>query len=249
MNKLSYQLALITCLVFGLQFAQAQNAIIKGVVTEASSGKPVSGAEVFLVNTAYRTFTTESGRYSLEVKPGNYTLASFYLELQGPQLEVKLAAEEVEKINFELKPLEIYLDEVETSGKREEAFSISRLNSVEGTLIYEAKKNEVIRLEKLNANLATNNARQVFANVPGLNVWESDAAGLQLGIGGRGLNPNRTSNFNTRQNGYDIAADPLGYPESYYTPPMESLEKIEVVRGAASLQYGTQFGGMINFLF
>ena len=28
--------------------------------------------------------------------------------------------------------------------------------------------------------------------------------GLQLNIGGRGLDPNRTSNFNTRQNGYDI---------------------------------------------
>ncbi|MDQ3048916.1 MAG: TonB-dependent receptor, partial [Bacteroidota bacterium] len=68
-------------------------------------------------------------------------------------------------------------------------------------------------------------------------------------IGGRGLSPNRVSNFNTRQNGYDISADALGYPESYYTPPSEALERIEVVRGAASLQYGTQFGGFINFKF
>ena len=36
-------------------------------------------------------------------------------------------------------------------------------------------------------------------------------------------------------------------PESYYTPPTEAVERIEIVRGAASLQYGTQFGGMINF--
>ena len=66
-------------------------------------------------------------------------------------------------------------------------------------------------------------------------------------MGGRGLNPNRTANFNTRQNGYDISADVLGYPESYYSPPAEAIEQIEVVRGAASLQYGTQFGGLINF--
>ncbi|MCS7027745.1 MAG: TonB-dependent receptor, partial [Bacteroidia bacterium] len=63
------------------------------------------------------------------------------------------------------------------------------------------------------------------------------------------LSPNRTSNFNVRQNGYDISADALGYPESYYTPPVEALERIEIVRGAASLQYGTQFGGMLNFNF
>ena len=30
-------------------------------------------------------------------------------------------------------------------------------------------------------------------------------------------------------------------------PAMQAVERIEVVRGAASLQYGTQFGGMLNF--
>ncbi len=119
---------------------------------------------------------------------------------------------------------------------------------MEGTAIYEAKKSEVIVLSDVTANLATNNSRQIYSKVPGLNIWESDGAGLQLGIGGRGLSPNRTSNFNTRQNGYDISADALGYPESYYTPPAEAVEKIQIVRGAASLQYGTQFGGMINFV-
>jgi Fe(3+) dicitrate transport protein len=121
--------------------------------------------------------------------------------------------------------------------------------AVEGMGIYAARKCELIHLDQITANLATNNARQVFNRVAGLNIWENDGGGLQLGIGGRGLSPNRSSNFNTRQNGYDIAADALGYPESYYSPPMEALKRIEVVRGAASLQYGTQFGGMVNFIF
>jgi Fe(3+) dicitrate transport protein len=51
-----------------------------------------------------------------------------------------------------------------------------------------------------------------------------------------------------RQNGYDISSEAYGYPEAYYTPPTEALEKIEVVRGAASLQYGTQFGGLLNYV-
>jgi Fe(3+) dicitrate transport protein len=122
------------------------------------------------------------------------------------------------------------------------------LRSVEGAAIYEAKKTELITPDELTANRATNNARQIFAKVAGVNVWESDGAGLQLGIGARGLSPNRTANFNTRQNGCDMSADALGYPESYYTPPVEALERIEIVRGAASLQYGTQFGGMVNFV-
>jgi Fe(3+) dicitrate transport protein len=98
------------------------------------------------------------------------------------------------------------------------------------------------------ANLASNNARQIYSQVVGLNIYQNDDAGLQLNIGGRGLDPNRTANFNTRQNGYDISADVLGYPESYYSPPAEGLQEIQIIRGAASLQYGTQFGGLVNFV-
>lgn len=128
-------------------------------------------------------------------------------------------------------------------------WSTTNLRQVESFAIYAGKKTEQIDLSKLTANVSTNNPRQIFGRITGLHIWESDGAGLQLGIGGRGLNPNRTANFNTRQNGYDISADALGYPESYYTPPMEALDRIEVVRGAASLQYGTQFGGLLNFRF
>lgn len=96
-------------------------------------------------------------------------------------------------------------------------------------------------------NVATNNARQIYSQVSGLTIFEGSDAGLQLNIGARGLDPNRSSNFNLRQNGYDISADVLGYPESYYTPPPEALRDIQIIRGAASLQYGTQFGGLVNF--
>ena len=91
----------------------------------------------------------------------------------------------------------------------------ARLNNVENFGIYAGKKTEVVALQQLIANTATNNPRQIYGRITGLNIWESDGAGLQLGIGGRGLSPNRTANFNTRQNGYDISADALGYPESY----------------------------------
>ena len=150
---------------------------------------------------------------------------------------------------FVLLDLESGLEEITVDAKNESTLGIKRLGAVEVDAIYDAKKNEVIVVDELAANLATNNSRQIYAKVAGLNIWESDGAGVQLGIGGRGLSPNRSSNFNTRQNGYDIAADALGYPESYYTPPVQALKQIEIIRGAASLQYGTQFGGVINFEF
>jgi Fe(3+) dicitrate transport protein len=38
-----------------------------------------------------------------------------------------------------------------------------------------------------------------------------------------------------------------GYPASHYSMPLESIAKIELVRGTGSLQYGAQFGGMLNY--
>jgi len=133
-------------------------------------------------------------------------------------------------INQNLTLLSEQLNEVEIKARKAKAFELSRLKDVEGTAIYAGKKTEVVLVDQSMANLASNNARQIFSQVAGLNIFQNDDAGLQLNIGGRGLDPNRTSNFNTRQNGYDISADVLGYPESYYTPAAEALKEIQVIQ-------------------
>lgn len=125
---------------------------------------------------------------------------------------------------------------------------ITRLNKIEGTDIFSGKKNEVILVGSSSADLSTNNSRQLFAKVPGVSIWENDGSGIQTGIATRGLSPNRSWEFNVRQNGYDISSEVFGYPEAYYTPPSESLERIEIVRGAGALQYGPQFGGLLNYV-
>ncbi|WP_158276194.1 TonB-dependent receptor family protein [Brumimicrobium oceani] len=130
--------------------------------------------------------------------------------------------------------------------KRMADFNVGFMPPIKGVRL-NTGTNSIIELENLSGAKSTGNAREMYAKVPGLNIWENDGAGIQIGIGGRGLSPKRTANFNTRQNGYDISADALGYPESYYTPPIEALKSIEIIRGSAALQFGTQFGGLLNF--
>ena len=126
--------------------------------------------------------------------------------------------------------------------------SPERLPEVKDNVIYSGKKNEVLKLAEINANLTTNNAREIFSRIPGVSIWENDGSGIQINIGVRGLSPNRSWELNTRQNGYDISSDVFGYPEAYYNPPLEAVESIELVRGGASLQFGPQFGGMLNYV-
>ncbi len=123
-----------------------------------------------------------------------------------------------------------------------------QMPEIVGTNIYAGKKNALIVLENVQGNVVNNTMRQVLAKVPGIHVWESDPSGIQIGIAARGLSPNRSWEFNIRQNGYDIAADPFGYPEAYYNPPLQAVQRMEIVRGQGALQYGPQFGGMINYI-
>ncbi|MEY3048802.1 MAG: hypothetical protein RL365_840 [Bacteroidota bacterium] len=120
-------------------------------------------------------------------------------------------------------------------------------DSIYGMRIVAGKKMEVILLNGREMDLSTNNYRQVFRKTPGIFVSDHDASSLQTSISTRGLSANRSWEFNMRQNGYDIAADPSGYAEAYYTPSLDAVANIEVYRGSAALQYGSQFGGMINY--
>src|SRR5690554_1153393 len=138
------------------------------------------------------------------------------------------------------------IGEVMIVKKRMADFNVGFMPPIKGVRL-NTGTNSIIELEHLSGAKSTGNPREMYAKVPGLNIWENDGAGIQVGIGGRGLSPKRTANFNTRQNGYDISADALGYPESYYTPPIEALKSIEIIRGSAALQFGTQFGGLLNF--
>ena len=145
------------------------------------------------------------------------------------------------------RPQHKYLSDITVVGRYSKS-DYQQMPEVVGTSIYAGKKNALIVLDNVQGNVVTNNMRQVMAKIPGIHIWESDPSGIQIGIAARGLSPNRSWEFNIRQNGYDIAADPFGYPEAYYNPQLQAVQRIEVVRGQGSLQYGPQFGGLVNYI-
>jgi Fe(3+) dicitrate transport protein len=122
------------------------------------------------------------------------------------------------------------------------------LPEVQGVYIFSGKKTNDIVPDASGANLAGNVSRMVFARIPGVNVWEMDGAGTQVNIGTRGTDTHRSIEMNMRQNGYNTNSDMFGYPEDHYTPPMQAISEIQFVRGSAALQFGSQFGGMMNYV-
>lgn len=125
--------------------------------------------------------------------------------------------------------------------------TIARLPQVQGTFLWAGKKSEVINLQNLDANIAEKTPRQVFAKVPGVFVYDMDGSGNQTNISTRGLDPHRGWEFNIRTDGIITNSDIYGYPASHFSLPFEAVGRIELVRGTGALQYGAQFGGMLNY--
>jgi Fe(3+) dicitrate transport protein len=244
-QQMKYLYIILSFLLTSSLRVAAQTFTISGSVKTAQ-GAGLPNATIFLKGTAFTASSDTAGNYRLNAVPaGTYVLTVTGLGYVPANKNLKINGSLI--VNVQLADSVQQLKTVDVKAGKEQTFGVTRLKAVEGTTINAGKKSEVIVMDDITANKATNNTRQIYSKIAGLNIWENDVAGLQLGIGGRGLNPNRVTNFNMRQNGYDISADALGYPESYYSPTAEMIDRIEILRGASSLQYGTQFGGLINY--
>ncbi|MBI5371175.1 MAG: TonB-dependent receptor [Sphingobacteriales bacterium] len=126
--------------------------------------------------------------------------------------------------------------------------NIRPLPAIQGTYLFAGKKTELIDLAQAPADLSNKSGRQLFSRIPGIFVYDMDGAGNQVNISARGLDPHRGWEFNIRKDGILTNSDMYGYPASHYSMPMESISRIELVRGTGSLQYGAQFGGMLNYI-
>jgi Fe(3+) dicitrate transport protein len=139
------------------------------------------------------------------------------------------------------------LGEITVTGQRQTE-SIERLPDIQKTFIWAGKKTEAINIKNIDANVTLRTPRQIFAKVPGIFVYDMDGSGNQMNISTRGLDPHRGWEYNIRRNGAITNSDMYAYPASHYSMPMEAVDRIELVRGTGSLQYGAQFGGMLNYV-
>ena len=245
MKLKAFKILLITFLI-NTSVVSSQN-ILEVLINTPDKDFENETVEIYNKNTGFMGVVKIGKVYEFNLKNSNPT-SIIVISMNYPLIEKDIDPKKDLKISILLPSRVQNLSEVVIIARKKRIFQLRRLKDFEGTSIFAGKKSEVINLNGSMANLASNNSRQIYSQIAGLNIFQNDDAGLQLNIGGRGLDPNRSSNFNTRQNGYDISADVLGYPESYYTPPAEAIDEIQILRGAASLQYGTQFGGLVNFI-
>ncbi|MBI5690922.1 MAG: TonB-dependent receptor [Verrucomicrobia bacterium] len=142
-------------------------------------------------------------------------------------------------------PVQLPAYRVEAEAESDHYIQGPFLPDVQGAKINVGKKTLILDFDS-QPRINGNNYRQALAQAPGLLLSEETSPLVSIGY--RGLEPHRAQFTQVLKDGIPIHADQFGYPEAYYTPPLDTVDRIEFVRGGAALLYGPQPGGALNYV-
>lgn len=228
-------------LALGARPLYAQAGSIGGTVTDAASGRPVPGAQVFIKGTNIGTTTGESGRYIIpNVAPGAKTVGVRQLGFAAQEQQVTVVAGQRATLDFALGTKAISLSEVVVTGTatatevRKIGNSVASLNVAE--LSEKAPILSVDQLVKGRTPGVIMNIGQSTVGTPGqIKIRGTKSVSLPsdpvIYIDGVKINNSDDRPIFIGGQGINRLAD---------INPAE-IDRVEIVRGAAAATlYGTQ---------
>ncbi len=209
---------------------------IRGTVTDPQ-GAPVGGAKVEAVDANAQTWTNALGQYELRVPSGNRTIRALSESFETVQAPVEVSAADVTELNLRFVEVRKNVTSIEVIGE-----SVETVRDIPGSA-YVITKDELLESHPIDAN-------EVLRRVPGVTLREdSGPVAMRLNIGIRGLNPDRSRQVLMLEDGIPISLAPYGEPEMYYSPPIDRMRRVEVLKGSGQILHGPQtVGGVINFV-
>ncbi len=216
----------------GLRFSDGEaNSYLHGTVKDAKTGKPMQGAVIYLheaktgaitdLNGVYKTPAVPEGRYLVEVSFQGFASILETMEISGNQ-----------ERNFSLKITYIENDAVTVTG----VASASKVRQ-------SAQPVSILKRNDLLTGTGTNIVDAIAKLVPGVSSLSTGPAISKPIIRGLGYNRVVTVNDGVRQEGQQWG-DEHGIEIDEY-----SIQKVEVLKGPASLFYGSDaMAGVVHLI-
>ncbi|HAW08854.1 MAG TPA: hypothetical protein DCW42_06770, partial [Bacteroidetes bacterium] len=231
--------SLITLLLVS-QGAYAQmTGKIAGKVVESTSGTPLVGANVVLLNTSRGASVDRQGNYTISrVKPGSYKIKVTYLGYKEEIIDVTVQSNRTSEINFSLK---------ESTKELENVVVYGQLTRGQAKALNEQKNSSNIRNIVSSEQFQLfpdRNAAETVARIPGISITYDQGEGELVQI--RGIGPQYNS---LTVNGQRIPApDPdLGRAVGLDLLSQDLMENIVVTKALTPDIDGDAIGGNINF--
>jgi Fe(3+) dicitrate transport protein len=186
------------------------------------------------------TKTDADGAFSFErLAPGRYSLSASGEGFSAVAQELSLAEGERPEVNLVLRAGAL---------AEEMVVSSSRIAGTPEVLEQTPGSVEIIDQRTLESSRVFNTT-EALRKAAGVNVRDEEGFGLRPNIGIRGLNPTRSTKVLLLEDGIPFTYAPYGDNASYYHPPIDRFESIEVVKGSGQIVYGPQtVGGVVNYI-
>jgi Fe(3+) dicitrate transport protein len=209
---------------------------IEGVV-KTTSGEPVAYANVAVQGTVKGSFTDSEGNFQLfNLEDGTYELLISAVGFKSVNQTVVVNLGKIEKLEITFEETGLEMPQFSLFANRDRIFS-----KVPGSVSF-LDKNEISSLKPVSGN-------EVLRRVPGVHVVDEEGIGMRVNIGIRGLDPDRSRSVLVLEDGVPVALAPYGEPELYYSPAIDRMAGIEILKGSGQLLYGPQtIGGVVNYI-
>jgi iron complex outermembrane receptor protein len=214
--------------IFVAYCSLAQNAEISGIITNADTKDPLAGASV-RYDKGRGVISGAGGYYKLSLPEGQYDLVVTSIGYKKQKVSIEVVAGKNQTINFELKT---------------DAFQFNEVSTVSLYKKSSAKENvsiDVVSAEQIK-HTNSNDLGEALGKTSGVLVQDG-----QITIrGGSGYSYGVGSRTAVMQDGLSMMSADLGQGQNSMVE-LENAKQIEVVKGAASVVYGSAaLNGVVN---
>lgn len=203
---------------------------IKGKVVDATNNQTLPGASIYVPDLKVTSVTDNNGEFTLRNLPnkGSYLVEVHYIGYKTSTLIVNFS--DTESLQFKLEPTAIETKEIVITGNI--ISSISKRNSASTAVL---NKSQLLQ--------PSTNLIDALSKIPGISQITTGPAISKPVIRGLGYNRIVTLDDGIKQQGQQWG-DEHGIEIDQF-----KSDRVEVLKGAASLMYGSDaLGGVINLL-
>jgi outer membrane receptor protein involved in Fe transport len=231
MRKFTLYIFLVfSCTFLAISPVIAQNAQVKGKIVDDNTGDPLPFVNIGIKDTSIGTFTNEEGIFRLELPAGHYTLIFSSVGYEKIERMIELDGKKPLTMDIYMKSSAQELSTVVVSASKYAQRLQESISSIE------VLKPDLIESKNLTA------IDKAIDLIPGVTVMNDEpqiraGSGFASGLGSRVM---------VMVDEIPLMRGDAGRPV-WNLMPIHDIEQIEVVKGAASVVYGSSaLSGAIN---
>ncbi|AFL86014.1 outer membrane receptor for Fe3+-dicitrate [Belliella baltica DSM 15883] len=240
------KLIALTCLIgMFLGTADLQAAVNNGdekslVITgkiKSLDGEIIPFANILVMGTVKGAYSNLDGTFAIyDLEDGEYTIKVSAVGFKTFTKEVNVKEGQINQLDLVFMETGVEMPQITVIADKDRVFS-----KVPGSVTY-IDQRELNTISPISGN-------EVLRRSPGVHVVDEEGIGMRVNIGIRGLDPDRSRSVLVLEDGVPVALAPYGEPEMYYTPAIDRMAGVEILKGSGQILYGPQtIGGVVNYI-